>query len=94
MPVHSLCQVLLGFDSLSADGDDQVSADHDGSIAEVRALCAAPQAGPVGGASGDGLNDKQSVVGGQAQFVGQFGIDGDGANAERGSRRVQASPDR
>ena len=83
--VHDLGQVLLALDFFSVDGDDQISSDHDGNVAEVGAFGAAAQSGAVGGASGNGLHDEQSVVGGQAQFLGDFSIDGNGANAERGT---------
>src|SRR5271157_2595115 len=85
MLVHDLGEELLAFDLFSVNGDDEISADHDGSVAEVGAFGAAAQSGAIGGASGNGLHDEESVVGGQAQFVGDFGIDGDGANAERGT---------
>ena len=83
--VHDLGEILLAFEAVSVDGDHQISADHDGSVAEVGAFGAATQAGAVGGATGDGLNDEETVVGCEAEFVGQFGIDGDGANAEGGT---------
>src|SRR5207245_8768425 len=83
--VHDLGEDLLAFDFFSIDGDDQISADHDGSVAEVGAFGAAAQSGAIGGASGDSLNDEQSIVGGEAQFVRDFRIDGDGANTERGT---------
>ena len=83
MLVHHLGEVLLVFDFFAIDGDDEIAAHHDRHVAEIGALVAAVQAGTVGGASGDHLDDQQAVIGGQAHLIGEIGVDGNGAHAQR-----------
>ena len=35
--------------------------------------------------AGDDLHDQEAVVGGETHLIGEIGVDGDGANAERGT---------
>ena len=70
MFIHDLGQGLLAFETVSVNGHDQISADHDGRVAEVGAFGAPAQAGAVGGASRDGLHYEETVVGGEAEFIG------------------------
>src|SRR5438105_15879099 len=60
--VHHLCQILLVLNVFSVNCHDLVAAQHDGSIAKVRALIATPQAGALGRTSGRDLDDEQSKI--------------------------------
>ncbi len=83
--VHDLSEVLLVFDFVAVDGDNEIAADHDGHVAEIGTLVAAVQSGAIGGASGNDLNDQQAVVGRQTHLIGEVGVDGNGAYTERGT---------
>src|SRR5579862_2114266 len=85
MAIHHLGQGLLAIDFFSVDGDNQVSANHDRSVAEVGAIGAAAQSGAVSGTSRDSLYDEKPVVGGEAEVLRNFGINRDGTNTESGT---------
>ena len=55
--------------------DNQVAAQHDGSIADVGLLVAAAQAGPLGRAAGNHLLDQNAGIDGQTHLRGQIGAD-------------------
>jgi hypothetical protein len=58
--VHDVGEVLRILHGFTVDGNDEVSADHDGSIAEVGALIASAQARLVGSAIGYYLHNHQA----------------------------------
>ena len=62
--VHHLGKVVLVLNLLPVDSDDEVSAQHDGNVAEVGALATGPQARLLGGAARNHANDQQSIVDG------------------------------
>src|SRR5579885_286415 len=81
--VHDLGQVLLVFDVVAVDGDDEVSSQHDGNVPQVGAFAPPTQPGAFRGAAGEHLDDEEAEVDGQPHLLGQFGADGDGLDAER-----------
>src|SRR5207253_3757922 len=66
MVVHDLSQILLVGDFFVINRDDQVSAEHDRDIREVRTLTSSVQAGTFRSATGNHLNNQQSVISGEA----------------------------
>jgi hypothetical protein len=58
MSIHGLSEALLAVDSFAVDGDNKISANHDGSVTEISALGAAAQPGTIGGPSGHSLNNE------------------------------------
>ena len=72
MVVHDLGQILLIFNFLTIDSNDQVAAKHNWAVAEIRALGAATQPCTVGRATGKDLNHEQTEVRGQPHLFRQF----------------------
>ena len=81
--VHDDADVLRIGDLLTVDGDDEVSAELDGRIADVGLLGAAAQAGALGSSAGKDALDEDSVIGVEAHLRSEVGADGVGHNAER-----------
>src|SRR5271170_812928 len=75
--VHDPGEILLALYFVSVNGDDQIAADHDGNVPVGGAFVAAAQSRAIGSASGDGLHDEESIVSGEAEVRGEFGIDGE-----------------
>src|SRR5438552_1322331 len=84
MVVHYLSQILLVGDFFVINRDDQVSAEHDRDIREVCTLTSSAQAGTFRSATGNHLNNQQSVISGQAHLFGELRSDGNGAHAQGG----------
>src|SRR5437870_7112259 len=84
MVVHYLSQILLVGDFFVINRDNQVSAEHDRDIRDVGALTSSTQAGTFRSATGNHLNNQQSVISGQAHLFGELGSDGNRAHAQGG----------
>src|SRR4051794_32764342 len=70
MVVHDAAEIARVIHVLAVDGDDQISTEHDGSVAEVCALGAAVESGAVSSAAGKRLHNQDAVVGGKAYLFG------------------------
>src|SRR5438105_5546630 len=82
MTVHHVLQILLVLDLLAVNGHDQIAANHDLHVAQIRSLAAAAQAGALSTAAGNHLQNEHAVIGGQAHLVGKFRPDGQSAHAQ------------
>src|SRR6266567_3337024 len=67
--VHHLRKVLLVLHLLIVDGHNQVPTQHDGSVPEIGPLGTRAQPSLIGGPARSDLDDEQSVVDGQADFI-------------------------
>src|SRR5207248_11458342 len=61
--VHHVLQILLVLDLLAVNGHDQVAANHDLHVAQIRGLAAAAQTGALSTAAGNTLQNEQAVRG-------------------------------
>src|SRR5579871_1903921 len=84
MLVHDCRNVLRALDLFAINTDDEISAEHDGLIADVSTLVAATEAGTFGSAATSDLLYEHAVVGIEAHLLGEVGADGVRDDAERG----------
>src|SRR3954469_21153836 len=83
MVVHGATEVSKVVHFLSVNGNDQITAEHDGSVADVGALATAVQSSAISSASGNDLHDEDAVGGGQSDLLRQLRTDRKRTNAER-----------
>jgi len=82
MLVHDDADVLRIGDLLTVDGDDEVSAELDGRIADVGLLGAAVQAGAFSCSAGKDALDEDSVIRLETHLRGEVGADGIGLDTQ------------
>ena len=75
-------KVLRSLDLLTLEADDEVSSEHDGLVALVGALGSPLKAGAFGGSAGQDALDEDTVVGGEADLLGDVRTNGEDGDVE------------
>ena len=83
MGIHDLGQVLLVLHVFAIDGDDEVAAQHNRSVALIGSLGSSVQAGFLGSSAGQDALDEEAVISGKTDLLGDVGADGEGSDIER-----------
>ena len=82
MRIHDLGKILLVLHVFAVDRDDQVAAQHDRDVAQVRAFVATAQAGALGGPPGETLTISKPKSTGRPICSASSGPIGDGRDAQ------------